>query len=33
VADVDYFSVLREEWPQVRAGLEQRLEGWQRPAG
>jgi RimJ/RimL family protein N-acetyltransferase len=25
VADVDYFSVLREEWPTVRAGLEARL--------
>ena len=25
VADVDYFSVLREEWPPLRAGLEARL--------
>jgi RimJ/RimL family protein N-acetyltransferase len=25
IADIDYFSVLREEWPAVRAGLEQRL--------
>lgn len=25
VADVDYFSVVREEWPSVRAGLEARL--------
>lgn len=25
VADVDYFSVLRDEWPTVRAGLEERL--------
>lgn len=25
VADVDYFSVLRDEWPAVRVGLEQRL--------
>lgn len=27
VADVDYFSVLRDEWPDVRAGLERRLRG------
>lgn len=25
VVDVDYFSVLAEEWPAVRAGLEARL--------
>lgn len=25
IADVDYFSIIREEWPQVRAGLEERL--------
>lgn len=25
VADADYFSVLRDEWPRVRAGLEDRL--------
>ena len=25
IADVDYFSVVREEWPAVRAGLEARL--------
>jgi len=25
VADVDYFSILRQEWPQVRAGLRERL--------
>ncbi|MHA7986447.1 GNAT family N-acetyltransferase [Rathayibacter sp. CAU 1779] len=25
IADIDYFSVLREEWPEVRAGLEERL--------
>lgn len=25
LADVDYFSVLRDEWPDVRAGLQQRL--------
>lgn len=25
VADIDYFSILREEWPQVRAGLRDRL--------
>lgn len=25
VADVDYFSVLRDEWPDVRAGLQRRL--------
>ncbi len=25
IADVDYFSVLREEWPGVRSGLEARL--------
>ena len=25
VADIDYFSVLREEWPAVRSGLESRL--------
>ncbi len=27
VADVDYFSVLRAEWPRVRDGLERRLAG------
>lgn len=27
IADVDYFSVLREEWPAVREGLEARLAG------
>lgn len=27
VADVDYFSVLRDEWPDVRDGLEARLTG------
>ncbi|GAB2535403.1 GNAT family N-acetyltransferase [Brachybacterium huguangmaarense] len=27
VADVDYFSVIAEEWPAVRAGLEERLAG------
>lgn len=27
VADVDYFSVLRAEWPAVRQGLERRLAG------
>lgn len=26
VADVDYFSILPEEWPQVRAGLLARLD-------
>ncbi|GAB2469362.1 GNAT family protein [Luteococcus sediminum] len=25
VADVDYFSILRDEWPRVRSGLEARL--------
>lgn len=25
VADIDYFSVLRDEWPRIRAGLEARL--------
>ncbi|NNC10494.1 GNAT family N-acetyltransferase [Planctomonas sp. JC2975] len=25
IADIDYFSVLREEWPDVRARLEERL--------
>lgn len=25
LADVDYFSVIREEWPAVRVGLEERL--------
>ena len=25
--DVDYFSILAEEWPAVRAGLEERLNG------
>lgn len=25
IADVDYFSVIREEWPAVRTGLESRL--------
>lgn len=25
IADVDYFSVLRDEWPRVRAGLEARI--------
>ena len=25
IADVDYFSVVREEWPAVRTGLEARL--------
>lgn len=25
IADIDYFSVLREEWPRVRQGLETRL--------
>ena len=25
VADVDYFSVLADEWPTIKAGLEQRL--------
>lgn len=25
IADVDYFSVLADEWPSVRAGLERRL--------
>ncbi|WP_130865408.1 GNAT family N-acetyltransferase [Acidipropionibacterium timonense] len=29
LADVDYFSVLRAEWPRVRRGLEARLEGFQ----
>lgn len=29
IADVDYFSVLRGEWPDVRSGLEQRVS----PAG
>lgn len=27
VSDVDYFSVLAEEWPRARAGLEARLAG------
>ncbi len=27
VADVDYFSVLHEEWPDVRVGLHRRLSG------
>jgi RimJ/RimL family protein N-acetyltransferase len=27
IADIDYFSVLREEWPAVRAGLLERLGG------
>lgn len=27
VADVDYFSILRDEWPRVRAGLQARV-GW-----
>ncbi len=26
VADIDYFSVLRDEWPAVREGLERRLD-------
>lgn len=26
IADVDYFSILREEWPRVRAGLRARLD-------
>lgn len=25
IADIDYFSILREEWPHVRAGLRERL--------
>lgn len=27
LADIDYFSILAEEWPEVRAGLEARLRG------
>lgn len=27
IADVDYFSIVREEWPEVRAGLEARVVG------
>lgn len=33
VADVDYFSVLRDEWPGVRAGLEARLAAGDRTQG
>lgn len=32
IADVDYFSVLRDEWPCVRKGLERRVSG-EKPAG
>lgn len=31
IADVDYFSVLADEWPAVRAGLESRLAGRASP--
>ncbi len=27
VSDTLYFSILRDEWPAVRAGLEERLRG------
>lgn len=27
IVDIDYFSVLRDEWASVRAGLEQRIAG------
>jgi RimJ/RimL family protein N-acetyltransferase len=29
--DSVYFSIIREEWPDVRDGLEQRLEKFRRP--